>query len=48
MAILLVEQFLDFAVSATSFYCIMEKGQIVARGPTAHLGEAAIKQYLAV
>jgi urea transport system ATP-binding protein len=48
MAILLVEQFLDFAVSATSFYCIMEKGQIVARGPTSQLGEASIRQYLAV
>lgn len=48
MAILLVEQFLDFAVNAASFFYIMEKGQIVADGPTSQLGDETVRQYLAV
>jgi urea transport system ATP-binding protein len=48
MAILLVEQFLDFAVSATSFYYVMERGQIVANGPTDQISQATVQQFLAV
>jgi len=48
MAILLVEQFLDFAIGATSFYYVMERGQIVASGPTGQISQATVQQYLAV
>jgi urea transport system ATP-binding protein len=48
MAILLVEQFLDFALSAADHYYIMEKGQIVAAGPTRQISQATVQQYLAV
>jgi urea transport system ATP-binding protein len=48
VAILLVEQFLDFALTAASYYYIMEKGQIVAEGPTAQMSQMTVQQYLAV
>lgn len=48
MAILLVEQFLDFAVGATSYFYILEKGQIVERGPSASMNHDTVRQYLAV
>lgn len=48
VAILLVEQFLDFALGAASYYYIMEKGQIVAEGQTKQISQATIQQYLAV
>ncbi|GAB4125226.1 MAG: urea ABC transporter ATP-binding subunit UrtE [Roseiflexaceae bacterium] len=48
MSILLVEQFLDFALSAASHYYIMERGQIVAHGDTAQISQSTIQQYLAV
>ena len=48
MAILLVEQFLDFALSAASHYYVMEKGQIVAEGATQQISQATVQQYLAV
>jgi urea transport system ATP-binding protein len=48
VAILLVEQFLDFALTAASYYYIMEKGQIVAEGPTAQMSQTTVQQYLAV
>jgi urea transport system ATP-binding protein len=48
MAILLVEQFLDFALSAASHYYVMEKGQIVAEGATHQISQATVQQYLAV
>ena len=42
------EQFLDFALTAASYYYIMEKGQIVAEGPTAQMSQTTVQQYLAV
>ena len=48
VAILLVEQFLDFALRAASHYYIMEKGRIVADGPTEAISPATVQQYLAV
>jgi urea transport system ATP-binding protein len=48
IAILLVEQFLDFALSAASYYYMMEKGQIVAEGSTQQISQATVQQYLAV
>jgi urea transport system ATP-binding protein len=48
MAILLVEQFLDFALGVASDYAIMEKGAIVARGPVDQFEERAAKEFLSV
>ncbi|MEI8305522.1 MAG: urea ABC transporter ATP-binding subunit UrtE [Chloroflexales bacterium] len=47
MAILLVEQFLDFALSVADSYAMMETGSIVARGPVSSFDEQAAHEYLA-
>jgi urea transport system ATP-binding protein len=47
MAILLVEQFLDFALGVASYYYMMETGALVAQGPTSEFNHAAAKEYLA-
>ncbi len=47
MAILLVEQFLDFALSVASYCYVMETGAIVAHGPAATFDQAAAREYLA-
>src|SRR5579859_378942 len=44
VAILLVEQFLDFALRAASSYYIMEKGSIVAQGLTRDMHQATVQQ----
>jgi len=48
MAILLVEQFLDFALSAASYYYVMETGTIVAQGATSEFDYEVAKEYLAL
>lgn len=48
MAILLVEQFLDFALSIADRCYVMEKGVIVFNSPAAELDQTIVKQYLAV
>ena len=49
VAILLVEQNLDFARALADRYYVMENGSIVMQGPTRELAnEEVIKQYLAV
>lgn len=48
MAVLLVEQFVDFAVGVADAYYIMEKGAIVAHGPAAELDDDMVREYLAV
>ena len=48
MAILLVEQFLDFAVALADTCIVMEKGQVVARGAPRELGADALRDYLSV
>ncbi len=47
MAILLVEQFLDFALSVANYYYVMETGSIVAQGSTQTFNEEVVKEYLA-
>jgi len=47
MAILLVEQFLDFALSVADSYYMMETGSIVAHGPVSSFDEQAAHEYLA-
>ncbi|MBC8077358.1 MAG: urea ABC transporter ATP-binding subunit UrtE [Chloroflexales bacterium] len=48
IAILLVEQFLDFALGVASYYYMMEKGCIVAEGLTQEMNQATVQQYLAI
>jgi len=48
MAILLVEQSFEFVKSVADYFCIMEKGAIVASGPVDELDEEAAGRHLAV
>jgi len=48
MSILLVEQFLDFALGIADYCYVMEKGAIVSKGPTNELQQSVIKEYLSV
>jgi urea transport system ATP-binding protein len=48
MAILLVEQYYDFARSLADQYLVMERGEIVARGRGADMDKDRVKQLLAV
>jgi urea transport system ATP-binding protein len=48
MAVLLVEQFLDFALAVADHCYVMEQGRIVLDGTPAHLDQAVLRQYLSV
>jgi urea transport system ATP-binding protein len=48
MAILLVEQYYDFARSLADQYIVMERGEIVARGRGADMDRDGVKELLAV
>jgi urea transport system ATP-binding protein len=48
MAILLVEQYYDFARSLADNYLVMERGEIVARGAGADMERDGVRQRLAV
>jgi urea transport system ATP-binding protein len=48
LAVLLVEQYLDFVEHLADAYVIMAKGAVVAGGPTARLRLEALRQHLAV
>ena len=48
MAILLVEQFLDFALSVADYCYVMEKGTIVTEGAAGELQQDAVREYLAL
>lgn len=48
MSILLVEQFLDFALSVGNYFYVMETGQIVMEGGSDTFDAVAAKDYLAV
>ena len=48
MAILLVEQYYDFARSLADQYLLMERGEIVARGAGADMDRDGVKRLLAV
>ncbi len=47
-AILLVEQYMEFAVRLADTYVIMAKGAVVASGLTSELSEEQVKQHLIV
>ncbi|WP_026369451.1 urea ABC transporter ATP-binding subunit UrtE [Kallotenue papyrolyticum] len=48
ISILLVEQFLDFALNVGSYFYVMETGAIVLEGDARNLDRAAAREYLAV
>jgi len=48
MAILLVEQYYDFARSLADQYLVMERGEIVARGAGAEMDADRVRERLAV
>ncbi len=48
VSILLVEQYLDFALSVADSFYIMERGSIVADGPIAHLNDEVVRKHLTV
>jgi len=48
LAVLLVEQYLDFAERLADSYVIMAKGAVVARGDTRDLNVEAVRHHLAV
>jgi urea transport system ATP-binding protein len=48
LSILLVEQFVEFAVGLSDIYYMMEKGTIVAQGSSSELTEETVREYLAV
>ena len=48
MAILLVEQYYDFARSLADHYLVMERGEIIARGEGADMEKNGVRQLLAV
>jgi urea transport system ATP-binding protein len=48
MAILLVEQYYDFARSLADQYLVMERGEIVARGAGSDMERDGVKRFLAV
>ena len=48
IAILLVEQYLDFCVGCADSFFIMDRGAIVANGPIAQLTDDIVKQHLTV
>ncbi len=48
MAIVLVEQFYDFAAELAGQYLVMERGEIIARGPGREMQERGIRQLVAI
>lgn len=48
MAILLIEQFLDFALGVADYCYVMEKGHIVSRGGAKELDADVIREHLSV
>ena len=48
MAILLVEQYFEFARDLAAAYCVMQRGEIVLSGRQAEMDETAVRGYLTV
>jgi urea transport system ATP-binding protein len=48
MAILLVEQYLDFAREVGDELVVMDRGEVVAAGPASEVDEGVVKRYLTV
>jgi len=48
MAIVLVEQYYDFAQELASRYVVMERGEVIASGPGAEMAEKGVRQLVAI
>ena len=48
MAILLVEQYYDFARSLADHYLVMERGEVIARGPGSEMQDQGIRRLVAI
>ncbi len=48
VAILLAEQFLDFASGLADHYCVLEGGTVAASGDATALGHEVVREYLSV
>jgi urea transport system ATP-binding protein len=48
ISVLLIEQFLDFALGVADYCYVMDKGEIVSSGNPEELSESAISEYLSV
>jgi urea transport system ATP-binding protein len=48
MAILLVEQYFDFARDLADSYVVMQRGEVVLSGRSKEMDEAAVRRYLTV
>ncbi len=48
ISVLLIEQFLDFAMGLADYCYVMDSGEIVAEGDATALGEDVIREYLSV
>ena len=48
MAILLVEQYFDFARRLADTYAVMERGEVVLEGDAADMVESDVRRYLTV
>jgi len=48
MAILLVEQYFDFARALADIYAVMDRGEVVMDGEAAQMVEADVRRYLTV
>ena len=48
MAILLCEQYYDFAEALADRYCVMERGEVIASGPGSEMAQQGIRQLVAI
>ena len=48
LSVLLVEQFLDFALAVADYCYVMDRGAMVLEGAPSDLDEASLRQYLSV
>ena len=48
MAVLLCEQYYDFAEELADQYLVMERGEVIARGPGSEMKEKSIQQLVAI
>jgi len=48
MAVLLCEQYYDFAEELADAYLVMERGEVIARGPGSEMQAKAIRQLVAI
>jgi urea transport system ATP-binding protein len=48
MAILLCEQYYDFAEELADAYCVMERGEVIASGPGHEMADKGIRQLVAI